>query len=175
MINHIQLKQLTHMEEVRLLDQEFARRYPWYRQRNYYETCLQENETGERLTLMAYDKGVLAGCCHLLYRSTYPYFREHDIPEINDLNVFPEHQRKGIASRLFDEFERIASQKYSQIGLGVGLYSDYGKAQRMYGKRGYVMDGNGLMYKNVPVKPGSQVSVDDDLLMYLVKELHIKA
>lgn len=41
----------------------------------------------------------------------------------------------------------------------------------MYGKRGYVMDGQGLTYKNQPVQGGDSVCADDDLLIYLVKEL----
>ncbi|MEI0735553.1 GNAT family N-acetyltransferase [Paenibacillus sp. JTLBN-2024] len=76
---------------------------------------------------MAFCGEELAGCCHLIYQSKYPYFQERRIPEINDLNVFPEFRRKGIASRMFDEFERIAAREHSRIGLGVGLYEDYGK------------------------------------------------
>jgi hypothetical protein len=57
------------------------------------------------------------------------------------------------------------------IGLGVGLYKDYGNAQRMYCKRGYVLDGNGISYQNLEVKPGETVVLDDELLLYLVKEL----
>lgn len=40
---------------------------------------------------------------------------------------------------MFDELERLASKKSRQIGLAVGLYRDYGNAQIMYNKRGYVM------------------------------------
>jgi hypothetical protein len=52
----------------------------------------------------------------------------------------------------------------------VGVYSDYGPAQRMYAKRGYIPDGMGLFHKGQPVKPGRDVFVDDDLVLYLVKE-----
>ncbi len=37
--------------------------------------------------------------------------------------------------------------------------------------RGYVADGNGMTYKNVPVIPGKSVVVDDELIIYLVKDL----
>ena len=50
------------------------------------------------------------------------------------------------------------------------MYADYGPAQRMYIKRGYVPDGLGLYYKNQPVTPGKNVFVDDDLALYLVKK-----
>lgn len=65
-----------------------------------------------------------------------------------------EYRRKKVASSLFDELEHIASKTSDYIGLGVGLYKDNGYAQRMYTSRGYVMDGNGLTYKNVHVPPG---------------------
>jgi len=167
----ITLKKLSSIEEAHLLDSEFAKHFMWYTRGDYYIRCLEENLTGERITLLAYYEKELAGCCHLLYHSKYPFFREENIPEINDLNVFPEYRRKRIASRLFYELEAIASKTSSSIGLGVGLYSDYGKAQIMYGKRGYVMDGRGLVYNNAPVPPGQTVIVDDELLLYLVKQL----
>jgi len=171
-MDKITIKRLSCLDEANLLDHEFSERYPWYRQSNYFHECLQENHEGKRITLIATCDGVLAGCCHLLYESDYPYFREASIPEIHDLNVFPEFRRRGIASRLFDELEMAAAKTSKYIGLGVGLYSDYGHAQLMYGKRGYVMDGRGITYKNVRVQPGQSVTVDDDLIMYLVKVLH---
>ncbi|SDW37271.1 GNAT family N-acetyltransferase [Paenibacillus sp. PDC88] len=171
MTNSITLRKLSNDEEVSLLDIEFAKRYPWYTSNDYFSNCLEENLEGKRVTLLAYYGDTLAGCCHLLFESDYPYFKRENIPEINDLNVFQDFRRKGIASVLFDELERIASKKSKFIGLGVGLYKDYGNAQMMYNKRGYVMDGRGIVYKNTEVKPGHQVTVDDDLLMYLIKDL----
>lgn len=171
MTNPISIKQLSTREEASVLDVEFSKRYPWYTSKDYFYKCLEENDQGSRVTLLAYFEGTLAGCCHLLLASDYPNFKRDNIPEINDLNVFPEFRRKGIASKLFDEFEEIASKRSGQIGLAVGLYKDYGNAQRMYNKRGYVMDGHGISYKNIEVKPGEQVSVDDDLLLYLIKDL----
>lgn len=106
-----------------------------------------------------------------MFISGYPNFKRDNIPKINDLNVFSEFRRKGIASKMLDEFERIVSKRSRFIGLAVGLYKDYGHAQIMYNKRGYNMDGNGIFYKNVEVESGEQVTVDDDLLLYLIKEL----
>jgi len=136
--------------------------------------CLEENLEGKRITLMAFYEGILAGCCHLLFTSNYPFFENKKIPEINDLNVFPNFRRKQVASKIFDELERIAAKNSKTIGLGVGLYKDYGSAQIMYTNRGYIMDGKGMTYKNKQVIPGQSVIVDDDLLIYLVKELDNK-
>lgn len=167
----ITLKRLSEPSDVAILNEAFSHHFDWFRQGDYYDRCLKENEEGTRITLMAYYGDALAGCCHLLRRSKYPYFQEHNIPEINDLNVFPEYRRNHIASQIFDEFESIASKTYSHIGLGVGLYEDYGNAQKMYTKRGYVLDGQGMTYKNIKVTPGEPVMVDDDLVVYLIKEL----
>ncbi|AEI44205.1 GNAT family N-acetyltransferase [Paenibacillus mucilaginosus] len=137
----------------------------------YYELCLAENAAGERVTLFACADGRILGAAHLKYRSDYPPFGKQGIPEINDLNVFPEYRRRGIANLLIGELERAAGDRHEVIGIGVGLYADYGAAQRLYSRRGYIPDGRGVMYANRPVVPGSQVSVDDDLVLYLTKRL----
>jgi GNAT superfamily N-acetyltransferase len=170
----ITLRQLSNMDEVRLLDLEYSKYYPWYIKSDYHEKCLMENRNGSRVTILAYYDNELSGCCHLLYNSKYTFFANEQIPEINDLNVLPQFRRKKVASKLFDELEHIAARASGFVGLGVGLYKDYGNAQRMYCKRGYILDGRGITYRNLEVKPGATVSVDDDLLLYLVKELMVK-
>ncbi len=56
-------------------------------------------------------------------------------------------------------------------GIGVGMTPDYGAAQRMYVLRGYVPDGRGLHYRGHYPEYGEQITVDDDLALYLTKEL----
>ncbi|NLO38587.1 MAG: GNAT family N-acetyltransferase [Ruminiclostridium sp.] len=138
----------------------------------YLKQCLAEQELGKRATLIAFLDDVPVGTVHLIYRSQYPGFYENNIPEINDLVVAEPFQRKGIGRKLIQACEVLAKEKgYTSIGLGVGLYKDYGKAQRLYPSMGYIPDGKGLMYKNLPVAPGTHVYVDDDLIIYLVKKL----
>jgi hypothetical protein len=55
------------------------------------------------------------------------------------------------------------------IGIGVGLNANYGTAQKLYIKRGFIPDGRGIIYNNMPVEAGFQVRVDDDLILYLTK------
>jgi hypothetical protein len=57
------------------------------------------------------------------------------------------------------------------VGIGVGLYADYGSAQRMYFRRGYLPDGRGLMYDWKPVPPGELVRLDDDATLMFTKSL----
>jgi hypothetical protein len=67
--------------------------------------------------------------------------------------------------------EAEAAKRSTQVGLGVGLYADYGAAQRLYVRRGYVPDGRGIMYGNEPVEPGATVRIDDDATRMLVRSL----
>lgn len=100
------------------------------------------------------------GC--VSWRSEYPLFRDASIPEIQDLNVLPDHRRQGVGTALLDALERVIAARSPLAGLGVGVYSDYGSAMRLYIARGYQFDGRGLMSAGRPVVPGSLVRIDDD-------------
>jgi len=136
----------------------------------YISHCFKQNETKQRITFIALINDEIAGYVNILYKSSYPYFLDNNIPEINDLIVIPKFRGKGIGKMLIDKCEKFVSNKYDYIGLGVGLYKD-GSAQRLYTQNGYILDGNGLMYNNIEVEPGRDVFVDDDLLLYLYKKL----
>ena len=88
-----------------------------------------------------------------------------------DLNVIPPYRNQGIASKLLDIAEDEAKKVSDIVGLGVGLYKDYGSAQRLYIKRGYIPDGNGITYDYKQIDPGSTVCLDDDLILWMKKKL----
>lgn len=88
-----------------------------------------------------------------------------------DFNVLPVMRNKGIGSALLEIAEKEAAKKSAIVGLGVGLYADYGAAQKLYVKRGYVPDGLGVTYKYKDIKPGAKVDLDDDLVLWFIKEL----
>lgn len=102
-------------------------------------------------------------------------FKDKKIPEIKDFNVIPSLRKKGIGWKLMDIVEQCARRQSDTVSLGVGLYRDYGAAQRMYVKRGYIPDGTGLWYGNQQVLPGREVFVDDDLVLYLSKNLSCRS
>lgn len=135
----------------------------------YVERCWQENLKNQRKTFLAVCEGYFAGWGHLIFKPDYSFFAESHIPEIQNLDVIPPFRKRGIGSQLIDSIEQFAFERFDVIGIGFGLYSDYGTAQRMYVKRGYIPDGRGLMYDNLPVAPGSQVCADDDLVLFLTK------
>lgn len=164
------IKQLKTLELKDIWKEQFSL-HKINRADDYYNYCFDGNLNGTHVTLLAFLGDHLTGCAHLKYYSYYSYFRDHLIPEINDFNVFPEYQKQGIGNKLMEEFEQIAIKTGTQIGIGVGLFKDYGAAQRIYCRRGYIPDGNGIMYNYQEVAAGSMVRVDDDLNLYFIKDL----
>ncbi len=139
---------------------------------NYFNRCLIEMNNSERVSFVAFLDNEVVGYVHIIFKSDYPYFQESNIPEINDLYVVPSVRKNGVGKELISCCEAYATEhNFEKIGLGVGLYRGYASAQRLYVKNGYLPDGNGLMYYNKEVEPGKQVLVDDELLLYLYKEL----
>ncbi|MBI5447470.1 MAG: GNAT family N-acetyltransferase [Gammaproteobacteria bacterium] len=144
----------------------------WHKPKSIYEAYLKEQLSGHRSVLIARDTGKFCGYVTLKWVSDYLFFSEKNIPEIADLNVLPQYQKKGIGTKLIQACEDLARERERKvIGLGVGLIADYGSAQRLYVHLGYVPDGRGLYYKNMAVKYAEKVMVDDDLVIYLTKIL----
>lgn len=136
-----------------------------------YRRYLAEQESGDRVILVARQDGVFAGYGTVAWASDYPPFRQADIPELQDLNVLPRFRRHGIGTAIMDEAEACEATRSAVGGVGVGLYSDYGAAQRMYVVRGYVPDGLGISYGPQAVEPGETVRVDDGLCLWLTRQL----
>jgi GNAT superfamily N-acetyltransferase len=136
-----------------------------------YQMYLEQEAGGSRTCLIATVDGKFAGYVTINWRPTYPGFAELEIPEIQDLNVLPTFRRRGIASRLLDVAEAQAAQRYSVVGIGVGLHAGYNAAQRLYGLRGYIPDGRGVTYRDQYVGQYVEVMLDDDLVLHLTKQL----
>jgi hypothetical protein len=64
-----------------------------------------------------------------------------------------------------------SAERSGVVGIGVAMDPDYGPAQGMYARRGYIPDARGLTSHNRHVKWGDYVKVDDDLVLYFTKEL----
>ncbi len=143
----------------------------WNKPASQYEQYLAEQTAGTRVVLVAWLQNEFAGYVTICWQSYYPFFASCDIPEIVDFNVLPHFRRQGIGSQLMDEAERRLSQVSRVVGIGVGMTADYGAAQRMYARRGYVPDGNGLLSHGHPVTYGEFVAVDDDLCLFFTKKL----
>jgi GNAT superfamily N-acetyltransferase len=137
-----------------------------------FERYFEEEQEGHLICLVANVDGNDVGYLTIWWDSPYVSFSKRSIPEIRDLNVLPHYRGKGYAARLMAHAEEMISERSDFAGIGVGLSSDCGTAQRMYVRRGYVPDGLGLMCKYQKVDPGSKVKVDDDLTIMLTKRLN---
>lgn len=141
----------------------------WNKPAAQYERYYAEQCAGERDVLVAEVDGVFVGYVTVVWRSHYQPFCEQAIPEIVDLNVLVAFQRRGIASALLDAAEVRIAARSPVAGIGVGMTADYGAAQMLYVRRGYVPDGQGLASNGRTLHYGDLAIVDDDLALYLTR------
>ena len=153
------------------LQVSFAQQVKLQKRGRYFADCCRQQDEGQIVLLFSEGDGDYLGHVKVVWESEVPYFSENGIPEIQDLIVVPTHRRKGIATQLLERAENIIRRRSGVAGICFGLYADYGAAQRLYVLRGYVPDGNGVVYKDAYVKPGQRVIVDDDLVLCLTKRL----
>ena len=143
----------------------------WTKPPEQFRRYLAEQHAGTRQVFVADRQGDPAGYVTLNRRPAYPPFREAGWPAIEDLNVLPAFRRRGLGERLVAQAEAAARAWSDWVGIGVGLSADYGAAQRLYVRLGYVPDGRGIAYADRTVPWGESVRVDDELVLYLVKRL----
>lgn len=158
--------------DIPLLDSIFGEKTQYNKKRGQWERYLEEQSNNKRIMVLAVSKGEILGYANLRTPSIYPLFIKQNIPEISDLNVCEEYRRNGYARRMINYLIRHAKEmRYTKIGIGVGLYSDYGAAQRLYIKMGFIPDGEGITSHNKQVIPGKNVFVDDDLVLWFTRNI----
>jgi GNAT superfamily N-acetyltransferase len=126
---------------------------------------------GNSSTLIGYVGGAPVGVLTIRWESRYPPFRERGIPLIQNIEIRWERRGEGHGNALMEQAERFIAGREPAAGICVGLFDAYGPAQRLYARRGYLPDGRGACRGHVPLTEGEQVTMDHDLLLWLVKEL----
>ncbi len=112
------------------------------------------------------------GYVAIVWESRYAGFRSRGIPLVHQVAVAGPWRRRGVATLLMDAAEQLArSRGIATLGITVGLFDEYGPAQRMYARRGYVPDGRGACQGHRPLRRGVQVNLDHDLIIWLTKDL----
>jgi ribosomal protein S18 acetylase RimI-like enzyme len=143
----------------------------WNKPVTQYRTYWQEHQAGQRTVLVAEQDGQFAGYVTIVWQSDYPPFREQGIPEIVDFNALIKYRHRGIGSALMDEAEKRIGFRSAIVGLGVGVTADYGAAQVLYVKRGYLPDGRGLFQHGKHLRHGETIVIDDHLAWYFTKRV----
>jgi GNAT superfamily N-acetyltransferase len=123
-------------------------------------------------SLIATSGSDAVGYAAIVWESNYAGFRSRGIPLVHQVAVGEPWRRRGIATLLMDAAEHLARDRgIATLGITVGLFDEYGPAQRMYGRRGYIPDGRGACQHQHPLSKGMQVSMDHDLIIWLTKQL----
>ena len=147
--------------------------FPWSTKEKtqaLWDSYYQEQQEGIRTVAVIDKNHEILGYGSLLRKPECPFFAQKNIPEINAIWIDEEHRGRGLGTALIKWLEQLASQEsHQQIGIGVGLYKDYGPAQKLYSKLGYSPDGNGITYKGQPAIAGQSYVLDDDLILWLTK------
>lgn len=136
-----------------------------------FQKRLWDQEQGLCVSLAAEVDGGAVGYINVYFDPRTGPFVDSGWPELVDFAVLEGYRRRGIGGRLMDSAEQIAKERSGTVWLGVGLHSGYGSAQRMYIKRGYIPDGSGVWYQDRVCAPYGPCRNDDDLVLYLVKQL----
>ena len=155
--------------DIKELSRGFIRQ-GWPSREEILTRYFKEQESGEREVLVAEVEGAVAGYITILPCAKQGPFAEI-YPELSDFNVFEPFQNQGIGNLLLEEAEKRVRLISDKVTLGVGLHSGYGPAQRLYIKRGYIPDGTGVWYRNQPLEMNATIQNNDDLVLYLSKEL----
>lgn len=163
----LQLRELR-PGDPRTISSEFGQ-IGWRKPESIFERYLSEQSSGERIVIVAEAGGVFAGYLTVKLKSDYVRFRINNIPEIKDLNVLPKFRRQGIATTLIGKAEHTCTASFDRIGIGFGLTPEYGAAQILYVSLGYMPDGHGVAYQGQNQKHRTQIRLDDDLVLFLVK------
>ena len=133
---------------------------------------LADHAEPDGASLIATDGSDVIGYVAIVWESNYVGFRSRGIPLVHQIAVAGPARRQGVATLLMDAAEQLARDRsIAELGITVGLFDEYGPAQRLYGRRGYIPDGRGACRGQEPLRKGMQVTIDDDLIIWLTKDL----
>ncbi len=140
----------------------------------YFDLAAAEQGEHKRLVFLIRhsETGQLAGYVHYNRFPKYKPFNRLGIPEIQDLYIRADSRRQGLGARLIAHCEvQALTDERDEIGIGVGITPDFGSAQRLYVRLGYMPDGAGVVCDREPIQIGQVQVLDDRLCLMLLKSL----
>ena len=133
---------------------------------------LADHAEPDGASLIATDGSDVIGYVAIVWESNYAGFRSRGVPLVHQVAVAGLFRRQGVATLLMDAAEQLVRDRgIATLGITVGLFDEYGPAQRLYGRRGYIPDGRGACRGQRPLSKGMHVAMDDDLIIWLTKDL----
>jgi GNAT superfamily N-acetyltransferase len=150
--------------------------------REAVERHFEGHAEGNSSTLFGYKNGELAGILTIRWHSRNPVLRAQNIPLIQNIEIKHDRRGKGLGNELMEHAERFASARTDKIAICVSISAAFGAAQRLYVKRGYIPDGQGVtkvyeptekdgLVRLEPLQDGQVVEVNGDLQLWLIKDL----
>lgn len=136
-----------------------------------FERYLEDQNESRRTVLFGLAGDEFAGYITVNWQPTYPRLAASGTPELQDLNVLPELRRRGIGTALIHAAEREVEERFTTVGIAVGLHPGYNAAQRLYVKLGYVPDGNGVTVAERPISELQTIVMDDNVVLHFEKTL----
>ena len=127
-----------------------------------------ENDTS---FIIAYEDDAPVAIVTIRWNPHYPPFKEAGIPLIQNLEVKWELRGMGYGNRVMEAIEQHIAKRADKAGICVALFDDYGPAQRLYVRRGFVPDGRGACHRFTPLKQGQTITLNGDHLIWLVKDV----
>lgn len=121
--------------------------------------------------ILAYEDSEPVGTVTIRWKPHYPPFRDAAIPFIQNIEIRYDLRGHGVGSRVLEAVEHLIGKRSTKAGICVALFDDYGPAQRLYAKRGYIPDGRGACHRFTPLQRGDMLTLSDDHLLWLVKDL----
>jgi GNAT superfamily N-acetyltransferase len=133
---------------------------------------LADHAEPDGISLIATSGSDAVGYLAIVWEPSYTGFQSRGIPLVHQIAVGGPWRRRGVATLLMDAAETVARDRgTSTLGIAVGLFDEYGPAQRMYARRGFIPDGRGACQGQRPLSKGMQVTMDHDLIIGLTKDL----
>lgn len=136
-----------------------------------YTQRLQDVADNKCVALVAEYKGNVAGYFNVYFNTMCGLLGGKGFPELIDLGVFKKYRNHGIGTVLLQVAEQVAKKYADTVVIGMGLHRDYGSAQRMYVKNGYIPDGSGIWWQGKPLEPYADLKNDDEVAIYFSKKL----
>jgi GNAT superfamily N-acetyltransferase len=172
-MSHLPPVQLTfrvvHPAELTQVKREVVDAFAW--DAPTLDAVFAEHDNGASTTILEYEAERLVGIVTIRWHSRYPPFRDQQIPLIQNIEIRYHDRGRGLGNALLERAEQEIAQRSPIAGLCVGMFDEYGAAQRLYAKRGFVPDGRGVCRGHTPLRYGEQITVGHDLLLWLVKDV----